>query len=105
MVKNLPANAGDRGSVPGLGRCHMSHVPSYQRLSTRACAAQGAPSHRSGGEAPGHRTKQRGPRAAGTNYIFYNNSGFRIRIPGLFLTSCTTVGQLHNLSVPQFTSL
>ena len=24
MVKNLPANAGDTGSSPGLGRTHMS---------------------------------------------------------------------------------
>ena len=23
MVKNLPANAGDTGSIPDLGRCHM----------------------------------------------------------------------------------
>ena len=22
-VKNPPANAGDTGSIPGLGRCHM----------------------------------------------------------------------------------
>ena len=32
MVKNLPANAGDTGSIPGLGRFHMlqgyqAHVP------------------------------------------------------------------------------
>ena len=24
VVKNLPANAGDMGSIPGLGRSHMS---------------------------------------------------------------------------------
>ena len=23
VVKNLPANAGDTSSIPGLGRCHM----------------------------------------------------------------------------------
>ena len=23
VVKNLPANAGDTGSIPGLGKCHM----------------------------------------------------------------------------------
>ena len=23
VVENLPANAGDTGSSPGLGRCHM----------------------------------------------------------------------------------
>ena len=39
MVKNPPANAGDMGSSPGLGRSHMpqsnqAHVP--QLLSLRA---------------------------------------------------------------------
>ena len=39
MVKNLPANAGDMGSIPGPGRFHMpegneAHVP--QLLSPRA---------------------------------------------------------------------
>ena len=38
MVENLPANAGDTGSSPGLGRCHMprsswAHEP--QLLSLR----------------------------------------------------------------------
>ena len=32
LVKNLPANAGDTGSIPGLGRSHMprshkAHAP------------------------------------------------------------------------------
>ena len=33
MVKNSPANAGDMGSSPGLGRSHM-------RQSNSACASQ-----------------------------------------------------------------
>ena len=33
MVKNLPANAGDRGSIPDIGR---SHKPQ----SNKACAQQ-----------------------------------------------------------------
>ena len=24
VVKNLPVNAGDTGSIPGLGRCHIA---------------------------------------------------------------------------------
>ena len=47
MVENLPANAGDTGSSPGLGRSHMprsnwAHEP--QLLSLRAwslCSAAG----------------------------------------------------------------
>ena len=27
VVKNLPTNAGDTGSVPGLGRCHEATKP------------------------------------------------------------------------------
>ena len=43
MVKNLPANAGDTGSIPGPGRFHMPRrnetcVP--QLLSPRAHALQ-----------------------------------------------------------------
>ena len=26
VVKNLPANAGDMGSIPGLGRFHVPHT-------------------------------------------------------------------------------
>ena len=26
VVKNLPASAGDTGSIPGPGRCHMPHA-------------------------------------------------------------------------------
>ena len=33
VVKNLPANAGDMGSSPGLGRAHMPQ-------SNKACAPQ-----------------------------------------------------------------
>ena len=38
MVENLPANAGDRSSSPGLGRSHMpqsSWAPEPQLLSLR----------------------------------------------------------------------
>ena len=43
MVKNVPANAGNTGSIPGLGRSHMSqskkaHVP--QLLSLRSTARE-----------------------------------------------------------------
>ena len=54
MVKNLPANAGDRGSIPGLGQFHMlieatrpvchnywAQVPLLLKpTSPRACALQ-----------------------------------------------------------------
>ena len=36
MVKNLPANAGDMGSVPDLGRFHMPHSnkdPTQSKIS------------------------------------------------------------------------
>ena len=32
MVENPPANAGDMGSVPGLGRFHMLHVNQARTL-------------------------------------------------------------------------
>ena len=38
MVENLPANAGDTGSSPGLGRSHMppsNYTPDPQLLSLR----------------------------------------------------------------------
>ena len=43
MDKNLPANAGDMGSIPGPGRFHMprssqGHVP--QLLSPRAATTE-----------------------------------------------------------------
>ena len=41
VVENLPANAGDTGSSPGLGRSHMlrsneAHVPQLLSLCSRA---------------------------------------------------------------------
>ena len=41
MVKNPPANAGDTGSIPDLGRSHMprndkAHVPQLLSLDSRA---------------------------------------------------------------------
>ena len=43
--KNLPAKAGDTGSIPGLGRSHMlqsnkARVPQLLSLSSRACEPQ-----------------------------------------------------------------
>ena len=55
VVKNLPANAGDTGSIPGLGRSHMpwsskAHVPHLLKLthvkpvsSTREAVAMRSP--------------------------------------------------------------
>ena len=45
MVKNMSANAGDKGSFPGPGRLHMpwgnyASVPQLPSLSPRACAPQ-----------------------------------------------------------------
>ena len=39
MVKNLPANAGDTGSIPGPGRSHM--LQSSKAHAPRARAVQG----------------------------------------------------------------
>ena len=44
VVKNLPANVGDMGSIPGLGRSHMpqgneAHAPQLLSLSTTATEA------------------------------------------------------------------
>ena len=41
MVKNLPVNAGDTGSIPGPGRSHMpqsnyAHAPQLLSLRSRA---------------------------------------------------------------------
>ena len=36
VVKNPPANAGDAGSIPGLGRCHM--LQSNLARVPRTCA-------------------------------------------------------------------
>ena len=43
VVKNLPANEGDAGSTPGLGRLHMpwgSWAPVSQLLSPRSRACK-----------------------------------------------------------------
>ena len=45
MVKNLPANAGDTGSIPGPGRSHMprsneAHMPQLLSLCSRAYTPQ-----------------------------------------------------------------
>ena len=45
MVKNPPANAGDMGSIPGLGRSHMpwsyeAHEPQLLSLCLRAWELQ-----------------------------------------------------------------
>ena len=45
VVKNLPANAGDTGSIPGLERSHIprsskTHVPPLLSLCSRACKPQ-----------------------------------------------------------------
>ena len=45
VVKNLPANAGDTGSIPGLGKYHMlqgniARVPQLLSLRSRADAPQ-----------------------------------------------------------------
>ena len=45
VVKNLPANAGDMGSIRGPGRSHIpwsnkARVPQLLSLHSRACAPQ-----------------------------------------------------------------
>ena len=45
VVENLPANAGDTGSSPGLGRSHMpwsnwASEPQLLSLASGACAPQ-----------------------------------------------------------------
>ena len=52
MVKNLPANAGDTGSVPGLGKFHM---PRSEKVTGR---------------------KARGPQVAGGNKLQVANIFF-----------------------------
>ena len=46
MVKHLPANAGDTGSIPGPGRSHMPRsnwAPAPQLLSLRSRAREPQP--------------------------------------------------------------
>ena len=79
MVKNPPANAGDTGSSPGLGRSHMpwsneAHVPQLLSLRSRARETQllktarlkpvlhNKRSHRN--EKPTHRNEEQPPLAA-----------------------------------------
>ena len=40
MVKNLPANAGDTGSVPALGWCHMPRGTKSVHHGYGACALE-----------------------------------------------------------------
>ena len=37
MVKSLPANAGDMGSIPGLGMFHMPQSRSEERRVGKEC--------------------------------------------------------------------
>ena len=60
MVENLPANAGDTGSSPGLGRSHMlrsnwAHEP--QLLSLRVWSLCSATRGRDG-ERPAHHDEE-----------------------------------------------
>ena len=66
MVENLPANAGDTGSSPGLGRSHMlrsnwAHEP--QLLSLRVWSLCSATRGRDG-ERPAHHDEEWPPLAA-----------------------------------------
>ena len=47
MVENLPANAGDMGSIPGLGRSHMPSAAITEANAPRARAPQQATTMRS----------------------------------------------------------
>ena len=56
MVKNPPANAGDTGSIPGLGRSHMpqsnkAHVPQLLSLHARVHKPQVLSPHATATEA------------------------------------------------------
>ena len=66
MVESLPANAGDTGSSPGLGRFHMprSHwAREPQLLSQRVWSLCSAARGRDG-ERPTHRDEEWSPLAA-----------------------------------------
>ena len=50
VVKNLPANAGDMGLIPGPGRCHSlqnykARAPQLLSLHSRACEPQSLSPH------------------------------------------------------------
>ena len=60
MVKNLPANAGDMGSIPGLGRSRMlwgnqACVPQLLKPAPRVHAL---PQERHRNEKPAHSNKK-----------------------------------------------
>ena len=66
MVENPPANAGDTGSSPGLGRSHMLRsdwAREPQLLSLRACSLCSATRGRDS-ERPAHRDEEWPPLAA-----------------------------------------
>ena len=66
VVENLPANAGDTGSCPGLGGSHMpwsGWAREPQLLSLRVCSLCSAMRGRDG-ERPAHRDEEWPPLAA-----------------------------------------
>ena len=67
MVEDLPANAGDTGSSPGLGRSHMprsSWAREPQLLSLRVWSLCSARSRGRDSEGPAHRDEEGPPLAA-----------------------------------------
>ena len=45
VVKNLPCNAKDAGSIPGLGRFHMRRLTKPVLHNFRACALEAGKGH------------------------------------------------------------
>ena len=67
MVENLPANAGDTGLSPGLGRSHMpqsSWAREPQPLSLRVWSLCSATKRGRDSERPAHRDEEWPPLAA-----------------------------------------
>ena len=67
VVKNLPANAGDTGSSPGLGRSHMPQsnwARKPQLLSLRVWSLCSATGRGRDSERPAHRDAEWPPLAA-----------------------------------------
>ena len=67
MVENLPANAGDTGSSPGLGRSHMpwsNWAREPQLLSLRVWSLCSAKKRGCDSERPAHHDEERSPLAA-----------------------------------------
>ena len=61
MVENLPANAGDTGSSPGLGRSHMPrsyYAREPQLLSLRVWSLCSTTREARDGERPAHRNEE-----------------------------------------------